>query len=668
MKSAQWCVLLLLLWQTFLLSQSQAWFSQYFWWLAIIGPLGVIYPRPISASPKLLSMGWTLIGIAILTEARYSAEDYVLSTFRFFSAHWLHAIGLWLLGIQTTAIWSWKDRHAIPRWLVPCCIATTFCAFDLPAYGIEIGLLMIGTLAAMVPVFLQWRVVSGSRTFASYETFLNFCTAGLVMILTWTLINAWSFSLPEVQGWFIQTVGPNLSSRSNTRIYINSGNLNAIRNEMQFDPNRIALRVFSDHQPGYLASRRFDTYVKGAWSLKSDRQRKIGERWGGSTIVDPTRQSTNGVPSPPRNANNFLIKNKPEGNLPILSYRVRNDPRRGPVYFSKLGLHAVQGYGDSLAMDSQQAIRAGIRASRDYTLFVPLTSDPEPLSQELLTTLTEVSDSCAPEVMEIAEQVAGQAKTFEAKVDRIRQFFQNTFQYSTQRFYIPNSTDPISHFLSTRSAAHCEFFASATVLLLRAQGIPSRYCTGYRVMDLEEENEDYWIARNKNVHAWAEAYDPETQRWSIVESTPGFRFENDTVLSRRKQMGAEDGDESRRDESGVAERFIEWVRRNLNGMGMVPALVILLMLVGALGILLLVQNFRRPPTKYLLETEHRRIQHRIRKIERKLGSLGIRRSRGETLHDFARRLESHPDLSAEAKGKWITNYLQLANLRYQRVR
>ena len=133
-------------------------------------------------------------------------------------------------------------------------------------------------------------------------------------------------------------------------------------------------------------------------------------------------------------------------------------------------------------------------------------------------------------------------------------------------------------------------------------------------------------------------------------------------------MGAEDGDESRRDESGVAERFIEWVRRNLNGMGMVPALVILLMLVGVLGIPLLVQNFRRPPSKYLLEAEHRRIQQRIRRIERKLGSFGIHRSRGETLHDFAHRLESHPELSTKEKGKWVTNYLQLANLRYQRVR
>ena len=71
-----------------------------------------------------------------------------------------------------------------------------------------------------------------------------------------------------------------------------------------------------------------------------------------------------------------------------------------------------------------------------------------------------------------------------------------------------------------RPAAHCEFFASAAVVFLRANGIPARYVTGFATTEISADD-DYYIARNKDAHAWAEAYDRDKKQWVVVETTPG---------------------------------------------------------------------------------------------------------------------------------------------------
>src|SRR5262249_14731214 len=41
-------------------------------------------------------------------------------------------------------------------------------------------------------------------------------------------------------------------------------------------------------------------------------------------------------------------------------------------------------------------------------------------------------------------------------------------------------TDPLAYFLFTRKKGHCEYFASAMAVMLRALGIPSRLATGFQ--------------------------------------------------------------------------------------------------------------------------------------------------------------------------------------------
>ena len=92
------------------------------------------------------------------------------------------------------------------------------------------------------------------------------------------------------------------------------------------------------------------------------------------------------------------------------------------------------------------------------------------------------------------------------------------FAYSTYREgpILPGRT-PLEDFLLHSKSGHCEYFAAATTLLLRAAGIPARYATGFSVQEYSKLEEAY-IVRARHGHAWARAY--VEGRWVDVDNTP----------------------------------------------------------------------------------------------------------------------------------------------------
>lgn len=75
----------------------------------------------------------------------------------------------------------------------------------------------------------------------------------------------------------------------------------------------------------------------------------------------------------------------------------------------------------------------------------------------------------------------------------------------------------LERFLLTDRAGHCEYFATATVLLLRALGIPARYVTGYSVQEYSRL-EKAFLVRQRHAHAWSEAF--VDGQWIEVDTTP----------------------------------------------------------------------------------------------------------------------------------------------------
>ena len=102
-------------------------------------------------------------------------------------------------------------------------------------------------------------------------------------------------------------------------------------------------------------------------------------------------------------------------------------------------------------------------------------------------------------------------------IKRLTRHFGREFSYATYREKPPEGISPIADFLRRTKAGHCEYFATATVLLLRAAGIPARYATGYAVYEYSTR-ENAYVVRERHAHAWARAF--VDGRWRDVDTTP----------------------------------------------------------------------------------------------------------------------------------------------------
>ena len=98
------------------------------------------------------------------------------------------------------------------------------------------------------------------------------------------------------------------------------------------------------------------------------------------------------------------------------------------------------------------------------------------------------------------------------------------FRYSLYQPAIQG--DALEEFLIHSQAGHCEYFASATVLMLRQLGIPARYAVGFAIQEYEPLI-DMFIVRQRHAHAWAQAFID--GKWQVVDTTPATWAQNEAA-------------------------------------------------------------------------------------------------------------------------------------------
>ncbi|MCP5159061.1 MAG: transglutaminase domain-containing protein [Gammaproteobacteria bacterium] len=100
---------------------------------------------------------------------------------------------------------------------------------------------------------------------------------------------------------------------------------------------------------------------------------------------------------------------------------------------------------------------------------------------------------------------------------KVRAFLLGQFRYSLDLPAPATGQTALETFLLQAKAGHCEYFATAAVLLLRAAGVPARYATGFSVSEYSPLEGSY-IARRRHAHAWALAWI--AGRWQDLDATP----------------------------------------------------------------------------------------------------------------------------------------------------
>ncbi len=128
-----------------------------------------------------------------------------------------------------------------------------------------------------------------------------------------------------------------------------------------------------------------------------------------------------------------------------------------------------------------------------------------------------------PRLRELAAQFGKGARSAEERIERTVRFLQSTCQYSLDVGSF-HSRQPVAEFVFEKKKGYCEYFASAAALLLRLQGVPTRYVTGYNVGEGNRQG-DHYVVRGLDAHAWVEAYVArQPTGWLEVDPTPEAEY------------------------------------------------------------------------------------------------------------------------------------------------
>ena len=132
--------------------------------------------------------------------------------------------------------------------------------------------------------------------------------------------------------------------------------------------------------------------------------------------------------------------------------------------------------------------------------------EPGIASPQLLKECLGVPKDTDARLRELAAKLAHGAATPDECIHRTFAYLAGECHYSLEVGTF-HSRQPVAEFLFEKKRGYCQYFASAAALLLRLEGVPCRYVTGFNVQE-DNRQGDHYVVREMDAHAWIEAYDP----------------------------------------------------------------------------------------------------------------------------------------------------------------
>ncbi len=323
------------------------------------------------------------------------------------------------------------------------------------------------------------------------------------------------------------------------------GSVNLTKSERS---QEVALRIISDFEPGYFRGKVYDVYSQARWAVSISDGRPLAARPIPIRGTQPSEHPGNFFElwrrvdvSEDASGTSSEEVTEPEGSselpAPLRSSRFEVWPSSSLAgkLFAPMHAFCLQAPVQHITRDAYEVLRApDLPAYAPYTLFV---SQQDQTPKIELTSRSSRSLLQLPrwvfrdsQLKSLVDEICQGQTTARSKADAIQRFFHQNFRYSL-KVDVPIGNEPLHWFITERGAAHCEFFASATVVMLRLAEVPSRYVSGYVIHEQSRFSKN-WVARQRDAHAWAEAQD-EAGNWFTVESTPsdGLPHPTETALS-----------------------------------------------------------------------------------------------------------------------------------------
>jgi protein-glutamine gamma-glutamyltransferase len=246
----------------------------------------------------------------------------------------------------------------------------------------------------------------------------------------------------------------------------------------------------------------------------------------------------------------------------------------------------------------------------------------------------QVPDVEKPAIDQVLQELALDGMSPEKVLNRLSDFFQTQFNYSLKLAAGADRSTPIATFLLKHRSGHCEYFATATTLLLREAGIPARYATGFSAHEFSQLEGQY-IVRGRDAHAWTIAY--LNGRWQSFDTTPSTWMAQEDAAASVWQRFSDVW-------SFVAFKVSTSLRADtLNGVNPVWAIVLVLAIL--LWQLNRIKRLGRTtvksiPLTSIAQTEKAGSDSEFYLIEQTLTEVGLHRRPDESLQDWLMRLQA----------------------------
>ena len=273
---------------------------------------------------------------------------------------------------------------------------------------------------------------------------------------------------------------------------------------------------------------------------------------------------------------------------------------------------------------------------------VPSFTEDQLALNEEVTTLTDeetqaylqLPSSLPDRVRELAAEITAESTTPTEQAEAIQTYFRNgEFQYDTETVAVPEEDqDYVDQFLFDTQVGYCDNFSTSAAVLLRANGIPTRWVKGFTMGDARGviQGEEEHTVRNRHAHSWVE-YFVEGAGWVPLEATISFSDANllqieretdtDTDPASNDPQASNDNDPQNRPQEDITMDDVATGDTAADGTDVPIWAWVLLVLVVAAAVwnrkrieqwLVLSWWMRRPLTEKQIVSMHRYLMKRLR--------------------------------------------------------
>ncbi|WP_448587356.1 transglutaminase family protein [Thermocrinis sp.] len=441
----------------------------------------------------LISLFFVLLGILMDYKKVYPIRRILLNTFGIaVTLYFLSQLSLEnlvnplsnllliLLGIKFLEEKKPRDMYQILLLSLLCLSLATLYNLSLSFLA---WLVVFSFLAITSLIFIDYYKQS-PKNYQNLDIFRHYSKTSLLLFLSVLIVSIPFFVfLPRTQFPLLDVLGRKEGLKTGIAEEVSLGKMGEIHQD-----NTVVLRVFGLPQNVaelYWRVQVFDTYQENRW-------------------VSTLKQTLTPLKGSGEFKYTVILEPHYEDYLPMLDF---------PYSVSSL-----EGAKGQVYVHPGGAFRISTSVSKPVRYSASSTYEPVPEYEVPYLAYLDVPKDLPESIKRLAEELSAGAVDEKEKLSRVIKHFSKDYTYTLKLANYEG--DPLEYFLFVSKKGNCEYYASATALLLRLMGIPSRVVGGF-MGALWNPYGNYHVVTNSMAHVWVEAFIE--NRWVRVDTTPSYQ-------------------------------------------------------------------------------------------------------------------------------------------------